>query len=237
MVDCAIWTEEVDLVSLGAGGGAACRLFAELDGVLYVGVDDGQSNGAAGFRTSDGSTWALEKDFNDGTTMQFRARMTDSVDVNTTAAASITTGQWYFFAFGHDATNDEYIFRLDDAAPVTTSDSRNVLNTGNVSLDVGSRNTGGASLNGQVDALGWWGKILSDFELDSLYNSGDGDEYPFTPICWNYNAPYKGSKRRYKVSGPGPFPRYLEVPNNVDKTQGLMVDDGVPIHPSEYEVI
>lgn len=67
MANCITWTEEVKFSdTLGAAGSAACRMFAELDGVLYVGVTEGQSFGAAVFSSSDGSTWGLEKDFNDG---------------------------------------------------------------------------------------------------------------------------------------------------------------------------
>lgn len=56
------------------------------------------------------------------------------------------------------------------------------------------------------------------------------------PICWNYTAKYKGSNRLYKVSGPGSFPKRLNVPVNVDKSTGQMIDDGVLIDPDEYEV-
>lgn len=57
-----------------------------------------------------------------------------------------------------------------------------------------------------------------------------------TPICWNYTARYKRSNRVYKMSGPGSFPRELCVPGNIDTSTGIMVDDGVLIHPDEYEV-
>lgn len=56
------------------------------------------------------------------------------------------------------------------------------------------------------------------------------------PICWNYTAKYNKGTKVFKLSGPGPFPKRLSVPENVDKQTGAMVDDGVLIDPDEYEV-
>lgn len=56
------------------------------------------------------------------------------------------------------------------------------------------------------------------------------------PVCWNYTARYFGSSRLFKASGCGSFPKILEIPNNVDKSTGKMIDDGVEIDPDEYEV-
>ena len=56
------------------------------------------------------------------------------------------------------------------------------------------------------------------------------------PLCWNYTAQYKGSSKLFKASGCGPFPRNLQVPSNVDKSTGKMVDDGEFISPNRYNI-
>jgi hypothetical protein len=56
------------------------------------------------------------------------------------------------------------------------------------------------------------------------------------PLCWNYTARYKGTNKLFKLSGPGAFPKNLNIPSNVDKSTGKMVDDGVFIDPSKYTV-
>ena len=71
--------------------------------------------------------------------------------------------------------------------------------------------------------------------------SGSGfDVGPFEsndiPICWNYTAQYKNSSKLYKASGCGSFPRNLNIPSNVDKSSGKMIDDGDLIDPRRYEV-
>jgi len=40
----------------------------------------------------------------------------------------------------------------------------------------------------------------------------------------------------FKLSGPGDFPKHLNVPENVDKSTGKLIDDGIEIDPEEYEV-
>lgn len=171
--------------------------------------------------------------------LQFRCRQDVGGDINVNSLGDVSDDStWHFFACGHNHVTDEIFLRLDNEALQTSSfDNGGVETSGNVTLALGNRNGGGAGLDGAIDAVGFWGKQLSTAEMDGLYNSGDGDEPPFTPICWNYSAPYKNSKKRYRVSGPGSFPKTLKVPENVDVTQGLMIDDGVPIDPSRYEVL
>lgn len=63
------------------------------------------------------------------------------------------------------------------------------------------------------------------------------EEFDGPPECWNFTAHYAGSKRLFKASGCGPFPKYLNVPGNIDKSTGRMIDDGVEIDPDEYEIV
>lgn len=62
------------------------------------------------------------------------------------------------------------------------------------------------------------------------------EEWDDIPVCWNYTAHYKDSNRLFKLSGCGPYPKYLNVPSNVDKSTGKLIDDGKEINPDEYEV-
>jgi hypothetical protein len=63
------------------------------------------------------------------------------------------------------------------------------------------------------------------------------DEYLDAPVCWNYTARYRNSTKLFKASGCGNYPKSLRAPSNIDKTTGRMIDDGVEIDPSEYEII
>ncbi len=87
----------------------------------------------------------------------------------------------------------------------------------------------------------WRGRAFNEDDFQNHWQVGAGlafadfDEQP-PPICWNYTAFYRNSKKMYKVSGPGTFPKYLKVPGNVDITRGMMVDNGKLIDPEDYRV-
>lgn len=82
---------------------------------------------------------------------------------------------------------------------------------------------------GTTSAAPWNG--FSGSEVSST------EEWEDVPVCWNYTARYLGSSRQFKISGPGSFPKYLEIPSNVDKSTGKLIDDGQLIDPDEYEVL
>jgi len=55
---------------------------------------------------------------------------------------------------------------------------------------------GGAHLDGRIDELGVWARVLDSGEVGSLYNSGNGLAYPFStgdavPQCWRQ---YRGRR-------------------------------------------
>jgi len=98
-----------------------------------------------------------------------------------------------------------------------------------------------------IDEVGYWNTGLSSDDVSLLYNSGAGnfydndnpnefDEESPPPICWNYTAQYKSSTKMFKLSGPGSFPKRINIPGNVDISTGKMIDDGREIDPSNYEV-
>ena len=62
------------------------------------------------------------------------------------------------------------------------------------------------------------------------------EEWDDVPVCWNYTARYLNSNKLFKLSGCGPYPKHLRLPNNVDKSTGKLIDDGKLIDPDDYEV-
>ena len=70
-------------------------------------------------------------------------------------------------------------------------------------------------------------------EWGKPWGSGWGD---VPPICWNFTARYKNSRRTFKVAGGGPFPKRLKVPRGLDLESSSMVDDGRVISSSDFMV-
>jgi hypothetical protein len=101
----------------------------------------------------------------------------------TTARTATTFGAlaattWYFWEWYHDSVNDLIGIAVNRSAEQTAAHTTGIFN-GTAAFALGS-NAGGLNyFNGRQDAVGFWDRIPSAAERDSLYNSGAGREYPF----------------------------------------------------------
>lgn len=97
---------------------------------------------------------------------------------NNLGAPSLNT--WYFVLAWHDATNDLIGIQVNHGTPNTTGFSAGVNDT-STAFAIGRRgNDNGGYLNGRIDEVGFWKRLLTDDEKDCLWNDGDGNTYPFT---------------------------------------------------------
>lgn len=159
---------------------------------------------------------------------------------NAMALGSATINTWHMVTVGWDKTAGEIWGYVD--ANFASDVAHTAYHTAAAPFHLGSWSASPQHYDGRIDEFAWWrdrGKLTQE-EVNQLYNGGNGLplENFDVPICWSYVAEYKNGKgKRYRQSGPGPFPRCLHVPGNVDKSTGRMVDDGILIDPDEYEVI
>lgn len=94
---------------------------------------------------------------------------------------SPSTGTWYHLIWGYDPVADELFIRVNGGTKNTTSYSGGTQNTAHP-FEVGSLFTGGGSpMNGRIDEVAFWKRVLTDEEQLELYNDGDGFPYPFAP--------------------------------------------------------
>jgi len=103
---------------------------------------------------------------------------------------------------------------------------RPVVSMANKLLDTGANLT---SSGVTTDIIGTARPQNGTFDIGAFEND--------IPVCWNYTAKFKGSKKLFKASGGGAFPKNLKVPGNIDKSTGRMVDDGIEIDPDNYSVV
>jgi hypothetical protein len=100
---------------------------------------------------------------------------------NTTIISSTTIndGFWHHIAASYNATDDTMKLWIDGELEGTTYCAGPVYSS-NCYLTIGSR-LAGAYFNGYIDEVGFWdGTEFSEDEVDSLYNAGAGQAYPFT---------------------------------------------------------
>lgn len=127
-----------------------------------------------------GDTRSYEMRCNGTTTqMQVQLRVGGGLFCAATSTTAIGTGTWAHVIYTRNgATQKIYINGVSD----TLSSSTN--NTGNIDystddLWIGQRN-GGLRFNGRLDMIGVWDVELTSAEVLELYNSGVGNQYPFS---------------------------------------------------------
>lgn len=169
------------------------------------------------------------------------------IDVST--GATVTSQNNYFHApsgrtyVGVGTINKGSTDATSNADAVTAglrSIAYSTANFTNVTLNSEDLHLAGAS------ALKMKGTDLSSLGVTTDYEGGarrsgylwdiGADQQSDVPLCWNYTAQYKNSNKLFKASGCGNFPKNLKVPNNVDTSSGKMVDDGLLIDPSQYNI-
>jgi hypothetical protein len=96
----------------------------------------------------------------------------DSVASSTT----LSTSTWYFILFWHDQTANTINVSVDNGSPNTATKLGTIADQGNTFYLGG---TTSEFLNGRLDAVGLWGRLLTSGEKAALYNSGNGLEHPF----------------------------------------------------------
>lgn len=92
---------------------------------------------------------------------------------------TISTDTWYHIVAWYDESKQEIAVSVNDSVPGTQSLS-SAIEDSSAPFKVGVRYTGQLYMQGYIDELGFWKRVLTDTERSQLYNDGDGLTYPFT---------------------------------------------------------
>lgn len=98
-----------------------------------------------------------------------------SVDANNLGAPSALT--WYLIHGWHDSINNQIGIAVNAGTPNTASHSTGVFN-GTAAFEVG-RLIGTHYLDGLVDEIALWKRVLTSGERTDLYNAGAGRNYAY----------------------------------------------------------
>jgi Concanavalin A-like lectin/glucanases superfamily len=192
-----------DLTAEGGVGGATGKLggAGSFDGVGdYLSHADNAdlSTGDVGFTiqawvyldTTTGGQDLVAKDSSGGfgeyllgvTDGEFRFQVTDSGGntdlVQATNFGTASTGTWYLVHAWHDSVNNQIGIAVNAGTPNTKSYTAGVADSTRA-FQLGVRAGGSSYLEGRLDAVALWKRVLSSSERSQLYNSGAGLEYPF----------------------------------------------------------
>lgn len=120
-------------------------------------------------------------------TDRFYFQVEDTSDATGTATAnnlgSPSTGSWYFLVAWHDSVNNNINIQVNDGTIDTTSWTTGIRTVSTL-FEIGSwaNRDPGRYMDGIIDEVGFWKRILTSGERTSLYNGGNGLAYPFTGL-------------------------------------------------------
>ena len=114
----------------------------------------------------------------DGTNVRFHVSNDATNNVSVVNSASILANTWYFFVAWHDAASDTINLSINNNAAASSAHTTGVHN-GGASLYLGRNEEGATYLNGRLDSVSIWKRLLTAAERTQLYNSGNGLDYPF----------------------------------------------------------
>jgi len=102
----------------------------------------------------------------------------DRIEATSSAAAIPDTGNWHFVMCQYDNSTGNIKMSVDDGAVETVHSGGNLTNTDTPSdkLVIGDQVTGGNDLDGDLDEMSIWNRILTTAEITAIYdanNSGD----------------------------------------------------------------
>jgi hypothetical protein len=105
-----------------------------------------------------------------------RFNTSNSVITNITGATSVNDGNWHHIVYVFNGAAGSRIY-VDGN---TTPDASDSVTTNNNNSDaVTGMYFASAMSTASIDEMGFWTKALSTAEITSLYNSGNGIQYPF----------------------------------------------------------
>jgi hypothetical protein len=160
----------------------------------------------------------------------------------TVTGSVLNVSTWYYITAWHDSTANTINLQLNDASPVSTAHSLGVATGASQALEIGGR--GGASLHfldGMVDEVNIWSRILTSDERNELYNSGNGLSYPFgidlkTNLIsfWNLDEVSNGTAPTIRADSHGTND-FTDV-NTTPSGTGI-IGNGADLEDSRYEYL
>jgi hypothetical protein len=123
-----------------------------------------------------------------GGVLRFDVSNDGTATVSATSTHTLIAGDWVFFACWHDPVANTINIKVNALPTITTSHTTGALASGTaIYFTVGlDEEFSASSLDAAIDSLtAWKNGFPSEVGLSSLYNSGEGMDYPFdqTDIC------------------------------------------------------
>lgn len=125
-----------------------------------------------------GGEWILN--YNSGAD-RFRFVVSDGATLTAVAADTLgipATATWYYLVAWHDSVANTLNIQANDGAVDSVAYSAGLTDTA-AGFRLGAIDNATEFMDGRLDGVGFWKRVLTAAERTQLYGSGSGLEYPF----------------------------------------------------------
>ena len=136
----------------------------------------------------------------DGGTFRFSVYTPTDIRVSSTSLGTPSTGTWYFLCAWHDAAADMAYLQVNNGTIDSQATGGSLYPAGYAAWTFGQLGGGAYSLtlDGRVDEVGFWKRVLTTGERTALYNAGSGVTYSsfgvteYAPSSFSQSSDYTG---------------------------------------------
>jgi len=143
----------------------------------WVYQDSSPGAGSTYYIASKAPEWILLVE-NVGSRLDFY--INDTLRVRADAFGAPPTATWYFVVVWHDATANTINIQVNNGTVNSQATGATVPPTSTNPFYLGQYGSGATFWDGRIDAVGFWKRVLTAAERTSLYNSGNGQQYPLS---------------------------------------------------------
>jgi len=127
--------------------------------------------------TASGDGWAVQRSSTSSNIVGIARNATNTAYVLTPViAAAVDT--WHFFIFEFDTATDTLSLETNRGTPTTNTLTNGSYASETEPFQIGANTPGTRHIDGYIDEVAIWHRILTSDEKDALYNSGSGMAYP-----------------------------------------------------------
>jgi hypothetical protein len=95
------------------------------------------------------------------------------------SASAVSAGAWHFVVAWHDSVGNTINIQVDNGTVNSAAYSLGVYANSSKALYIGTTSPSVGFMDGRIDEIGLWGRLLTSAERTILYNSDSGLTYPF----------------------------------------------------------
>ncbi|MBI3313160.1 MAG: hypothetical protein HYZ83_02870, partial [Candidatus Omnitrophica bacterium] len=170
-----------------------------------------------GLPTGEGNEYMLVFDPTDPNPQKkrFKLNMNNGGRIYAHALGVPQINTWYFITGGYDSANGQFFLQVNNSGDDHFTTAQNGIQNTNVGLRLGNWNDypglAPSALNGRIDELGFWKRVLTAQERTDLYNAGQGNRFDV-------------SRYGFDVDSSGKLSQDLVTYYNFEETSGTRAD-------------